>query len=172
MGLRDFFRSKFSSAYEKRIEAAADQLWQALMLKRTIEIPAIHSTEDDVMNAILRLREKYPLVGVTMLQSKSIVLTREVNASKEAMDVLGKANYFPDAALPGPMLFAMHEEFQKYNARIDPKVAEMEALEAQRKQDAIVIGKVGTAPAAPAGAPAVHVSAPPAVAEPVAEPAK
>lgn len=168
MGFIESIKRKFSSAAARRTEEAADQLWAVLLSGVTLEIPAIHSTDSDITQAILRLREKRPNVFVNFLQSKSIVLTLgsggKLAVSDEANQRLGGAGYFPDAVLPANMLFEHHARFQKYNARVSPAVAAKEALEAQRKQDAITVGAVGTAPAAPEVVPA-----PP---EPVAEPVK
>lgn len=165
MGFIESIKRKLGSPASKRIEEAADQIWAVLLSGRTIEIPAIHSLDSDVTQSILRLREKHPNVFVNMLQSKSLVLTLgdhgKLAVSDDAQKALGGAGYFPDAALPAEMLFDHHRSFQLYNARVDPKVAEMEALEAQRKQDAITVGAVGTVPEV--------IPAPPA---PAPEPAK
>jgi hypothetical protein len=180
MGFIDRIKRKFGSASTRRIEAAAEQIWHCLLSGMTIEVPAIHSVDSDVTAAILRLRELHPNVFVNMLQSKGIVLTLgsegKLAVSSEANKTLGAAGYFPDAALPPEMLFQAHEHFQEFHARVDKKVAEAEALEAQRKQDAITVGQVGTAPpVAPEPAPAPPVLAPElpsVVVAPAPEPAK
>jgi hypothetical protein len=177
MGILESIKRKFSSATARRIEDAADQIWFCLLSGMTIEVPAVHSVDSDVTAAILRLRVKHPNVFVNMLQSKSIVLTLgnkgELAVSSEANKTLGAAGYFPDAALPPEMLFQAHEHFQEFHARVDKKVAEAEALEAQRKQDAITVGQVGTAPVVAAPVAPEPAPAPPAPApEVVAEPAK
>ena len=173
MGILESIKRRFSSATARRTEEAADQIWWVLVSGRTIEVPAIHAEESDVTAAILRLREKHPGVFVNMLQSKGIVLTLgnkgELAVSAEANKTLGAAGYFPPAELPPQELFKVHEAFQEFHARVDPKVVQAEALEAQRKQDAITVGAVGTAPpAAPEAVPAPPAPAP----EPVVEPAK
>ena len=81
MGLSAFFRRR---AERKRAEIAAEQIYGHLLAGRKLEVPAHLSKDNPVAQAVLVLREKYPDVVCTMLQSESIVLAR-VNVSKAAM---------------------------------------------------------------------------------------
>lgn len=132
MGLWGLIRGK---ERRKQIEAAADQLYAALCRSAGgIEIPQSLNKDDPSAAAVIRLREKYPSVVVSMLQSKSIVLQRgnatKASMSNQAWNVLDAHGYFPDNQLPPEALFEAHERFM-IRAGVDPSEA-VKAADAER----------------------------------------
>mgnify|MGYP001589351040 FL=1 len=135
MGLWSLIRSV---KRRKQIDAAADQLYAALCRSAGgIEIPQSLNKDDPVAAAVVRLREKYPSVVVSMLQSKSIVLQRgsasKASVSNQAWSVLDAHGYFPSNELPLEVLFAQHEHFMVRN-KVDPRDA-AKAAEEERLND-------------------------------------
>ena len=140
MGLWGLIRNR---QRRKQIDAAADQLYAALCRSAGgIEIPQSLNKDDPVAAAVVRLREKYPGVVVSMLQSKSIVLQRG-NAAKAAMSnqawsALDAHGYFPSNDLPLEALFAQHERFMKHN-KVDPHDAAKAAEEERLKDTGLTV---------------------------------
>lgn len=114
-----FGRLKENRAKKKRIDAAADQIFQALIRGAKMEVPATLSKEDETALAVVRLREKYPTYVTTMLQRGSLVLTLtdagKAATSNQAWGVLNAHGYFPDNKLPADHFFAAHEGFMERN---------------------------------------------------------
>ena len=139
MGLWGLIRSV---KRRKQIDTAADQLYTALCRSACgIEIPQSLNKDDPVAAAVVRLREKYPSVVVSMLQSKSIVLQRgsasKASVSNQAWSVLDAHGYFPSNELPLEVLFAQHEHFMVRN-KVDPRDA-VKAAEEERLKDTKVV---------------------------------
>lgn len=142
MGLLSFFKNK---ANAKRAEAAADQMWQVLVKGCTFEVPAVHSTEYDVTQAVLTLCKKHPEVITKVLQSKSMVLSLGKQApakvSELAWQQLNKGGYLPDNQLSPELLFAQHASFQRRND-IDPDEAQAQVLAKERERNAVTVSSV------------------------------
>lgn len=131
MGFRNFFKSD----KQRQADKAADQIYAMLVTGRKLEVPAVLSPDSDVARAIMALKKKYPETVVTMLQSKSMILTAG-NAAKarmanQAWNILDAHGYFPDARLPAEMLFDAHRAFALDRSGVELDVAVAE----QKKQD-------------------------------------
>lgn len=137
VGLAEYFRRKQG---HRRAAQAADEWWKALRGGVTVEVPAIHSTDDLTTQSILILRERHPQVICTMLQSRSIVLSigKAGKVGGEAWGQLEKGGYFPEAQLGADDFFGTHAAFMRRNGE-DPEVAQRKALEADRERHAITV---------------------------------
>ena len=125
----------------KRAAEAAAQMWKALCLGNTFEVPAALSTDDLTTQALLILRRKHPEVLVNMLQSKGIVLTlgKPVAVGSAAWGVLDQGGYFPQAQLSSELFFASHAKFMRQNASIDPEQAVKAAQKEHAKRNAVSV---------------------------------
>lgn len=128
---------------KKRATEAADQMWKALCMGNTFEVPASLSTDDVTTQAILVLRKKHPEVLVNMLQSRGIVLTlgKPTAVGGGAWSVLAQGGYFPEAQLSPELFFASHAKFMRQTANIDPEQAVKRAQKEDAKFNAITVGK-------------------------------
>lgn len=131
MGFRDLFKSD----RKKRADKAAEQIYARLIAGKKLEISASMAQDADVALAIMALRKKYPEAVVTMLQSKSMILSAG-NAAKARMaqqtwGILDSHGYFPDARLPMESLRDAHAAFAEDRAGLQLD----EVVESQRKQD-------------------------------------
>lgn len=143
MGLADFFRRKMGHG---RASKAADEWWAALRRGVTVEVPFEHSTDDLTTQSILILRERHPDVVVTMLQSRSLVLTvgqRATRVGNDAWNILDQYGYFPGKMSPDGFM-ATHAAFQVRND-VDPEVAASKAREEDRARNAVTVTSYGEA---------------------------
>lgn len=126
---------------KKRATEAARQMWTALCLGNTFEVPASLSTDDLTTQALLILRKKHPQVLVNMLQSRGIVLTlgRPAAVASGAWGHLDSAGYFPQADLPPELFFARHAKFMRETASIDPEQAVKKAQVENAKRNAVTV---------------------------------
>lgn len=130
-------------ATKKRAAEAAAQMWKALCMGNTFEVPAALSTDDLTTQAILILRKKHPEVLVNMLQSKGVVLAlgKPAAVGAGAWGVLSQSGYFPEAHLAPDLFLAMHAKFMRQTARIDPERAVKQAQKEHAKRNAVTVGK-------------------------------
>lgn len=140
MGVWNLFKK---DERRKRAETAAAQIYAALCAGAKLEIPQSLSTDDPVAQAILVLRKKYPDAVVTMLQSKTLILSRG-NAAKAAMaqqawQVLDAHGYFPDTRLPPEALFTAHEKFMERSGGTTVEDAKRLAEEEARRDTRIEV---------------------------------
>lgn len=137
MGLAAFFRRRMG---HDRASRAADEWWKALVTGVTVEVPAEHSTDDLTTQSILILRERHPQVVMTMLQSRSLVLTLgKGRVGGGAWAELEKGGYFPDSRVSADEFFGAHAAFMRRNG-LDPEEAQRKAREEDRARHTIVVG--------------------------------
>ena len=135
-----FFSRIFMSERMRKANLAADQIYGALITGAKLEIPAALHLDDLVTQTLIVLRKRYPDALVSMLQSRSIVLTRG-NASKAAMGsqawhILDAHGYFPAAQLPIEMMIGSHEAFMRRND-MDPAQVDRENEERRVKETSL-----------------------------------
>lgn len=139
-GSWSFFRR---SEAKKKAELAADQIYSALMTGAKLEIPADLHKDSPTAQAILVLRKRYADSVVTMLQSKSVVLSRgnaEKNGlSQQSWSYLDGHGYFPATALPPEAFFDAHAEFMATKGGFTPEQAAAEAQKERLDDTRIVL---------------------------------
>ena len=128
---------------KKRAVEAAEQMWKALCMGNTFEVPASLSTDDLTTQAILILRKKHPEVLMNMLQSKGVVFTlgKPSAVGAGAWGVLAQNGYFPEPQLAPELFLASHAKFMRQTAHIDPEQAVKLAQREHAKRNAISVGK-------------------------------
>lgn len=128
---------------KKRAIEAAAQMWRALCMGNTFEVPASLSTDDLTTQAIFILRKKHPEVLMNMLQSKGVVLTlgKPVAVGTGAWGVLEQSGYFPEAQLSPELFLASHAKFMRQTAHVDPEQAVKQAQKEHAGRNAIAVGK-------------------------------
>ena len=130
------------SKVSKRIREAANQMWKALLMGNTFEVPVSLSTDDPVAQAVQVLRKKHPDVVTKMLQSRGLVLTlgRPATVHDGAWKQLDLGGYFPKDELPSDIFFAKHAQFIK-RADLDPEEQVKRAQEENKEFNAISVGE-------------------------------
>lgn len=126
----------------KRVREAADQMWHALLMGNTFEVPVSLSTEDEVAQAVLVLRKEHPNVVAKMLQSRGLVLTlgKPATVQEGAWKHLDAAGYFPKDELPPEIFFGQHAQFIR-RADLDPEEQVKRAQEESKEFNAISVGE-------------------------------
>lgn len=153
MGITSWATEAFRK--KKRLEQAADQLWDAIRAGNNLQVPLHLNKDDDYIQAIAVLQKKHPEVQLRMYQSKGLVLglhqpgVSMQNVSAEAMAGLHRGGYFGEGGnLPIEQLLSQHEAWLRARG-FDPAEQERLAQEEEAKRHRIEVGGLGGQEPAP-----------------------
>lgn len=129
-------------ATRKRAIEAAEQMWKALCMGNTFEVPASLSTDDATTQAILILRKRHPEVLMNMLQSRGVVFTlgKPGGVGPGAWSLLAQNGYFPEPQLSPELFLASHAKFMRQTAHVDPEESVRKAQGEHAARNAILAG--------------------------------
>ena len=137
----------------KRVNEAAQQMWNFIRRGYTFEVPLILDRNDLTLAAIVKLQKNHPEVELRMYQSKGLVLgifrsPSLVGPNKIApgtLDFLARQGNIGAGheTITAEEILADHEAFLRRQG-LDPQQMEREAQEARMKEEAITVGEKAT----------------------------